>query len=237
MKRNGILILLLISIFFTAQAKKKPVESPTVTTLKTALDSVSYALGVQIGNDLSEYLKSFPGEPLQLDLFLEAVSKLIKADSSGLLIKQEKTQEIIQTYAMRVEEEMSKKAEAENAIFLENNKKNPNVVTTESGLQYEVLQEGNGVKPKATDMVKVHYHGTLIDGTVFDSSVERGEPIELPLNQVIPGWTEGLQLMSVGSKYKFYIPPKLAYAANSVGSIKPNSILIFEVELLEVREQ
>ncbi|MBR1996526.1 MAG: FKBP-type peptidyl-prolyl cis-trans isomerase, partial [Paludibacteraceae bacterium] len=110
------------------------------------------------------------------------------------------------------------------------------VTTTESGLQYEVLKMGKGKKPAATDRVKVHYHGTLIDGTVFDSSVDRGEPIVFGLNQVIKGWTEGVQLMPVGSKFRFYIPQELGYGAQNAGSIPPYSTLIFEVELLGIEK-
>ncbi len=120
--------------------------------------------------------------------------------------------------------------------FLEENKLKEGVVTTESGLQYEVIKMGKGAKPTATDQVKVHYHGTLIDGTVFDSSVERGEPITFALNQVIPGWTEGVQLMPVGSKFRFYIPQELGYGARQAGSIPPYSTLIFEVELLGIEK-
>lgn len=119
-------------------------------------------------------------------------------------------------------------------IFLEENAHREGVIVTESGLQYEVLTMGKGRKPSATDRVKVHYHGTLIDGTVFDSSVQRGEPITFALNQVIPGWTEGVQLMPVGSKFKFYIPQELGYGDRSAGSIPPYSALIFEVELLDI---
>jgi FKBP-type peptidyl-prolyl cis-trans isomerase FklB len=127
------------------------------------------------------------------------------------------------------------KAEGEN--FLAENAKRPEVKTTESGLQYEVITEGNGKKPAATDVVKVHYKGTLIDGTVFDSSYDRGEPAEFPLNRVIAGWTEGLQLMSVGSKYKLYIPYQLGYGERGAGQdIKPYSALIFDVELLEIKK-
>lgn len=124
----------------------------------------------------------------------------------------------------------------EGEAFLEANKLKDGIITTESGLQYEVLQEGKGAKPSATDRVKVHYHGTLIDGTVFDSSVERGEPIVFGLNQVIAGWTEGVQLMSVGSKYKFYIPQQLGYGSRAAGQIPPYSTLIFEVELLGIEK-
>ena len=120
--------------------------------------------------------------------------------------------------------------------FLEENKLKEGVITTESGLQYEVIKMGKGAKPTATDKVKVHYHGTLTDGTVFDSSVDRGEPITFALNQVIPGWTEGVQLMPVGSKFRFYIPQELGYGARQAGSIPPYSTLIFEVELLGIEK-
>lgn len=123
---------------------------------------------------------------------------------------------------------------ADGKLFLEENAQRPEVKVTESGLQYEVIKQGKGKKPTATDKVKVHYHGTLIDGTVFDSSVDRGEPISFALNQVIAGWTEGLQLMPVGSKYKLYIPYELGYGERAAGSIPPYSTLIFEVELLGI---
>src|SRR5207237_9413619 len=119
--------------------------------------------------------------------------------------------------------------------YLEENKKKENVVTTPSGLQYEVITEGTGAKPKATDKVKCHYHGTLIDGTVFDSSVQRGQPATFPLNMVIKGWTEALQLMPQGSKWRFFIPPQLGYGDKQVSAqIGPNSTLVFEVELLGI---
>jgi FKBP-type peptidyl-prolyl cis-trans isomerase FklB len=119
--------------------------------------------------------------------------------------------------------------------FLEANKKNPGVITLPSGLQYQVLTEGTGIKPLARNKVTCHYHGTLIDGTVFDSSVKRGQPATFPLNMVIKGWTEGLQLMPVGSKWRFFIPPHLAYGDRQTGAhIGPNSTLIFDVELLEI---
>ena len=134
---------------------------------------------------------------------------------------------------------MEKKAAsslADGQTWLAANAKKAGVKTTASGLQYEVMREGTGPKPVATNTVKVHYHGTTTDGKVFDSSVQRGEPVEFPLNNVIPGWTEGVQLMSVGSKYKFYIPGNLAYGAKPPqgSGIAPNATLIFEVELLEI---
>ena len=120
--------------------------------------------------------------------------------------------------------------------FLAKNKTNKDVLETASGLQYQVLQKGDGsAYPNSTATVKVHYHGLLLDGTVFDSSVDRGEPISFPLNRVIPGWTEGVQLMVTGDKFKFFIPPKLGYGNSAAGKIAPGSLLIFEVELLEIK--
>lgn len=134
----------------------------------------------------------------------------------------------------------NKKLAAENIeignAFLAKNKTNEDVLETASGLQYQVLQKGDGgTHPAATTTVKVHYHGLLLDGTVFDSSVDRGEPISFPLNRVIAGWTEGVQLMVVGDKFKFFIPPRLGYGNSATGKITPGSLLIFEVELLEIK--
>ena len=141
---------------------------------------------------------------------------------------------VYNTYAANKSAEENRKLGAE---FLAANKQKSDVIETASGLQYLVLKEGEGqAKPTATDSVKVHYHGTLIDGTVFDSSVERGESISFPLNRVIKGWTEGVQLMSVGSKYKFFIPADLAYGNRASGKIGPGSTLIFEVELLGINQ-
>lgn len=129
------------------------------------------------------------------------------------------------------------KAEAnlkEGMAFLEANKNKPGVFTTDSGLQYEIIAEGHGLKPKSTQTVTCHYHGTLLNGTIFDSSVKRGAPASFPLNRVISGWTEALQMMPVGSKWRLYLPPHLAYGSMQVGSIPPNSTLIFEVELLGI---
>ena len=133
----------------------------------------------------------------------------------------------------------SKKIAAENLIigqqFLQENQSKDGIQTTSSGLQYEILTKGDGTQnPTASDTVKVHYHGTMINGVVFDSSVERGQPISFPLHRVIPGWTEGVQLMVVGDKFRFFIPPELAYGNNAAGKIEPGSTLIFEVELLGI---
>ncbi len=238
--RKSILILLLVcsSILSAEAAKKKKNVAKTAskTELKTPLDSASYAIGMEIGNDLSSNFKNLPGGPYNTDLILEALTRMFNADTTNLPIKLADARNTYQTYMKQAEELQVKKTIAENQAFLENNKKNPSVVTTNSGLQYEVIKEGTQgtAKPKATDKVKVNYKGTLLDGTVFDSSYERNAPIEFNLNQVIPGWTEGLQLMPIGSTYKFYIPSELAYGARATGKIKSNSLLIFEVELLDI---
>lgn len=161
----------------------------------------------------------------------------------GALTMQQ-AQSVFQTCQMQKNKETEEKAklqaEANAAIgtqFLEENKKKKGITTTESGLQYEVIVQGTGPKPALTDTVKTHYHGTLIDGKVFDSSVERGEPIDFPLSGVIRGWQEGLQLMNVGSKYRLYVPSDLAYGSQQMGpTIGPNTTLIFEVELLGIKK-
>ena len=153
-----------------------------------------------------------------------------------LKISEVEAQGVLQAFFTKGVERVGDDNLKEGLDFLEANKSKKGVVTTESGLQYTIMKDAEGAKPVATDKVMVHYHGTLLDGTVFDSSVDRGEPIDFPLNGVIPGWTEGVQLMPVGSKYKFFIPSELAYGANprAGGPIGPNMVLIFEVELIEI---
>ncbi len=212
--------------------------------LKTEIDSVSYAIGMSVGRDVKTNVSE-----IDKDLLIQGLVNAF--DSTNLKIEQDKVQMILSSYfrkkqeadAKKRQEEAEKKAleefgdlKAEGEKFLKENMLKDGIETTESGLQYEVIKEGSGDKPTATSRVKVHYHGTLIDGTVFDSSVDRGQPSEFGVNQVIKGWTEGLQLMPIGSKYKFYIPQELAYGATPRGGkIKPFSPLIFEVELLEIK--
>ena len=196
------------------------------------MDKVSYALGLGIGQQLAQMGAS--------DLNIDAIKDVINGNE--LKVPHKDAQTIVQEYFRQQEErinairaEQGKAAKAEGEKFLAENGKKEGVVTLKSGLQYEVLREGNGKKPKATDQVKCHYEGTLINGQVFDSSYKRNEPAVFPLNQVIPGWTEGLQLMQEGAKYRFYIPYILAYGESGAGgSIPPFATLIFDVELLEV---
>ena len=200
------------------------------------MDKVSYALGLGIGQQLAQMGAS----DLNIDDFADAIKDVINGNE--LKVPHKDAQTIVQEYFRQQEErinalraEQGKAAKAEGEKFLAENGKKECVVTLKSGLQYEVLREGNGKKPKATDQVKCHYEGTLINGQVFDSSYKRNEPAVFPLNQVIPGWTEGLQLMQEGAKYRFYIPYILAYGESGAGgSIPPFATLIFDVELLEV---
>lgn len=199
-------------------------------------EKVSYIIGEDIGSSL---LKE--GYDLDVNIMLEAIKAAASGKSENLLSESEKN-EVMMRWQQEVNAkkqaamaEQAKGAKKEGSAFLAQNRNNPGVFETPSGLQYQVLQGAEGKKPKATDTVHVHYHGTLLNGQVFDSSVQRGEPISFPLNQVIAGWTEGLQLMSIGSKYRFFIPSELAYGDQAVGSIPAGSTLVFDVELLDIK--
>ena len=200
------------------------------------MDKVSYALGLGIGQQLSQ----MGAHDLNIDDFAQAIKDVIAGKELKILHRD--AQQIVQEYFQKQEEKMNaQRAEAGKAHkeagekYLAENAKKAGVVTTASGLQYQVLKEGNGKKPSAKDTVKCHYEGFLIDGTVFDSSVQRGEPATFPLQQVIAGWTEGLQLMQEGAKYRFFIPYRLAYGEGGAGAmIPPFATLIFDVELIEV---
>ncbi|ANW95663.1 FKBP-type peptidylprolyl isomerase [Wenyingzhuangia fucanilytica] len=201
------------------------------TTLATEMDSVSYALGayVNLNFKVSEDFKN-----LDLDVFNQALQE--SQDTAKTLLSQQELAPILIAYTKKIAEERSAGAKEKGEAFLEANKSKEGVIVTESGLQYIIEEEGEGEKPTETSTVKVHYHGTTPDGKVFDSSVDRGTPAEFPLNRVIKGWTEGVQLMSVGAKYKFFVPQELAYGANAPqgGVIEPYMPLVFEVELLEI---
>lgn len=204
--------------------------------LKTLADSAAYAIGIDIGNNIKKNLPTAPGgKDLDQKIILAAFTSALNGDSS--LIPSAKVSGVTQVYFMKCQQLEAGKAGEVGTKFLDENAKRSGVKSTASGLQYEILKEGNGAKPAATDTVVVHYHGTTIDGKVFDSSVDRGKPASFPVNQVIPGWTEALQLMTVGSKWKIVIPAALAYGERGAGAdIKPNSVLVFEVELLEIKK-
>ena len=197
--------------------------------LKTEMDKVSYSLGVNIATSLKQQ-----GWELDASSLSAAISDVIEGNK--LAITEQDANTILQSHQQNL---MNKTLEANSEAgkaFLEENSKREVVITTASGLQYEILSEGDGDSPKATDEVTVHYHGTLIDGSVFDSSVERGQPATFPVNGVIPGWVEALQLMSPGAKYKLFIPSDLAYGERGAGQmIGPNTTLIFEVELISIK--
>jgi FKBP-type peptidyl-prolyl cis-trans isomerase len=225
--------LIIVSVV-TLMTACKPKNGFVDVTPKKEMDSVSYAIGIQMGENLKQ-------NGLDSTLNIEALARgiyealngkkaLFGGDTlTGVLMKHFNPQ----AYAMMQENETKGKK------FFEENAKRPGVKTTASGLQYEVVSEGTGAKPTLSDVVKVDYTGTLIDGTIFDSSIKRGEPATFPLNGVIPGWSEGLQLMTVGSKYKLYIPGKLAYGAQGQqqAGIGPNETLVFEVELKSIEKQ
>ncbi len=203
--------------------------------LTTEIEKTSYSLGINIGQSLRQI-------PMELDA--EAVVQAVKDVLTGgkIALSQEEyaaTMQAFQAKMQAAEQEAAQAAAGNNTAaqeaFLAENKGKDGVVTTDSGLQYTVMTEGEGPKPTKDNTVRVHYTGTLLDGTVFDSSVQRGEPAEFGVGQVISGWTEALQLMNVGSKYKLFIPSELAYGARGAGqAIGPNAMLIFEVELLDI---
>ncbi len=238
MKTMKILSIVLVAIIMSSCNK-----GITNKPLKTETDSVSYAIGMDVAKNIST-----TATELDKDILIQGL--VDASDSTALKIEKDKVQQIITSYFQKKQladrekqqAEAIKRAEEQFADvkvagekFLEDNMTKEGVEITESGLQYIVLKQGTGEKPTATSTVKVHYHGTLTDGTVFDSSVDRGTPAQFGVSQVIKGWTEGLQLMPVGSKYKFFIPQELAYGATPRGGkIKPFSPLVFEVELLEI---
>lgn len=238
------LIKFLAVIFLTTIVSSCNSQGVTKKSLDTEIDSLSYAIGMDVARNVKTNVSE-----MDINLFLQGFNNVM--DSTDILLDQEQVPNVLRAYFSKKQEADREKQQADalkkaeetyndNKVagekFLEENKTKDGVKVTESGLQYVILKEGTGEKPTATSKVKVHYHGTLIDGTVFDSSVDRGTPAEFGVGQVIKGWTEGLQLMPVGSKYKFFIPQELAYGAfpRQGGPIKPFSALIFEVELLSI---
>ena len=193
------------------------------------MNKISYALGLGIG----QQLKSMNIEDFSIEDFTKSISDVMSGKETA--ISSREAQVMLNEYFQKKEKEQAQTAIAEGKVYLEQNAKRDGVTQTKSGLQYEVLTEGTGKSPKATDTVRCHYEGRLLDGTVFDSSYKRGEPADFGLNQVIPGWTEGVQLMKEGAKFRFHIPYLLAYGERGAGAqIPPYSTLIFDVELIKV---
>ena len=230
----------IISLGIMAQAaKKKSVPPPAKNAqpkLSTVDDSVSYAIGISVANFFKQqHVQHFNSE---------LVSKAINDNMKGgpQLMTEQEANAVMMTCMSKAQMETSKKNAAEAQVnkkageaFLEQNKTKPGVVTLPSGLQYQVITEGNGPKPAKTDKIKCHYQGTLLDGTIFDSSIKRGTPLEMNVSDFIPGWTEAIQLMPVGSKWKLFVPSNLAYGdQQGNGIIRPGSTLIFDIELLDI---
>jgi FKBP-type peptidyl-prolyl cis-trans isomerase FklB len=230
---SAVLGLTLLAVLYAAEEENK--EAAPKLELKTLKDKASYAIGQNIG-------RSFKAQKLDLDLKLLVKGMEDVTTGAKPLLTPAEVQETMMAFQqeMMTKQTPGKKADAEKnkkdgETFLAANKAKPGVVTLPSGLQYKILTEGKGDKPKATDTVKTHYRGTLIDGTEFDSSYSRNEPTEFPVGGVIKGWTEALQLMPVGSKWQLFIPSDIAYGPNGAGEdIGPNATLIFEIELLEI---
>src|SRR3989338_9359392 len=210
------------------------VSAAEKTTLKSEKDKVSYSIGLSIGNNFKNQ---------SVDVDVDVLAKGVKDAISGNkpLMTEKEVQETMMAFQNEMKTKQAEHAKVlggknkkEGEAFLAENKKKEGVKTTASGLQYKIIKAGNGAKPKATDTVTVNYRGTLIDGKEFDSSYKRGEPASFPLNGIIPGWTEALQMMKVGSKWQLFLPPALAYGERGAGRKGPNATLIFEVELIYI---
>ncbi|WP_121065698.1 FKBP-type peptidyl-prolyl cis-trans isomerase [Maribacter vaceletii] len=212
------------------KAQLHKIKKSKTVNLEDSLQKFSYAFGVEIGTNL----KALGIDSLAYPIFAVALEDALNGNEK--LSSQEARSEV-QNTIQKIQEKKAKELSKAGDLFLAENAKRKGIVTTESGLQYEVIKEGNGAKPVATDKVKVHYEGKLIDEKVFDSSIERGEPVVFGVSQVIPGWTEALQLMPVGSKWKVFIPQDIAYGQRGAGgSIPPYSALIFDIELISIEK-
>jgi FKBP-type peptidyl-prolyl cis-trans isomerase len=228
--RNAIAIVLTVLALHTARAvadDPKPAPAPSAAAFGSDDEKISYILGFQAGTN---YKGS--GIPLNLEVFQRGISDVLNGKDPALTRQEMET--FFRQYMVGLQAKMSTKNLEDGKAFLEANKSKEGVKTTASGLQYQVLTEGKGAQPKAVDTVKVHYAGTLLDGTEFDSSYKREVPAEFAVNGVIKGWTEALQLMHVGDKWKIWIPSELAYGERGPRTIPPNSMLTFQVELLDV---
>ena len=228
LKKSALLITCACFVMSADAQRKSKNNKQEVKAMETELDTVSYSLGVSIGANI----KSQGMDSINVDAFAKAM-KDSYADNT--VISVDDANKHLQEYFQGLQEKQVSKARQGGIDFLAANAKKDGVTTLASGLQYEVLVEGNGAKPSATSKVTTHYHGTTIDGKVFDSSVDRGQPAQFGVNQVIAGWTEALQLMATGSKWRLFIPSDLAYGERGAGAdIPPHAALVFEVELISI---
>jgi len=232
MKNKSIITMILVAVValvagYLIAFLIHSVKPESRISMKSESDSLSYFLGLNIGYSLQQMQM----DDMDAALVASGINQVVN-DSSAF--DQMMAQNVFMQLQNAVQERKSMETIEEGTKFLEENGKREGVITTESGLQYEILTEGDGPMPADTSNVTVNYKGTLIDNTVFDSSYDRDEPVSFRLDRVIPGWTEGLQLMPVGSKYKFYIPSNLGYGPRGAGRIPPNSVLIFEVDLISI---
>ncbi len=228
-------IIVSVVFFFLIIWSCGSIKNGEEITLQTKKDSVSYSIGMNIGTNMKSQQ-----EDVDPDILVLGIKDVITGEKPKLT--DEEAKKVMMAWQQEMmnkqKQDMSGKVEENQKLgetFLAENKTREGVVTTESGLQYKILKEGSGPSPAVTDKVTVHYHGMLIDGTVFDSSVDRGQPASFPVNGVIPGWVEALQLMKTGAKWKLFIPPALAYGERGAGNvIGPHATLIFDVELLSI---
>ncbi|MFC0118948.1 FKBP-type peptidyl-prolyl cis-trans isomerase [Pseudoalteromonas xiamenensis] len=243
MKHTLKLSLIAASVLALAACNQKAEEKVAEVKLDTEAQQQAYGIGASVGNFLQKDLADKKELGIELDqkLLMRGFEDALAGNAK---IDEAKIREVLTALDTSVREKQAEHAKVEaeknktdGEKFLADNAKKEGVTTTDSGLQYEVLVQGEGKKPLATDVVKVHYKGTLLDGTEFDSSYSRNQPATFPLKGVIAGWTEGLQLMPVGSKFRFTIPSELAYGERDLGRIPSNSTLVFEVELLEIQEE
>jgi len=226
-------LIIFVIISFSAcenNSKQQSLNKKSISSLDTFKDSTSYALGADLGENLKRQ-----NVEVDYDMFLAGLTDAL--ETGVVKLDHQKRRQVMSALQKSIRERGKKEGEINLKVaedFLDENKSKPNVKVTPSGLQYLVMKEGSGASPIKTDRVKVHYVGTLIDGSEFDSSIKRGEPTVFGLNQVIRGWTEGLQLMKIGAKYKFFIHPRMAYGSRDKPGIPANSALIFEVDLIDI---
>ena len=236
MKKISFLLILSVALALPLTAQQNMLSG---ITLNSAVDSACYAIGINFGSGLREQMKTFPGAGGAANMYAvaEGFIRAITGDIESLIMDEDEAQAFFQAYIMDATVKEAETAKEEEARFMAENKTREGVITTESGLQYKIVKQGEGEKPTTTDMVNVNYTGVLLDGTVFDGSERRGGPITIGVSDAIRGWAELLPLLQVGSTCIAWIPAELGYGTQGAGQvIKPNMMLIFEVELLSIEK-